>query len=84
MNADKRAVDEEGLRRALRIFWSHAPSRTKRALRAQQLKDPRGVKRQYVPWAKGEEIRTPYFIKELKRRRAAGKVAKQSRKRNRG
>jgi hypothetical protein len=76
-------IDERAMRIAWKVAFMQAPSGVKRAVRAGQLKKPHGVKRQHVPWNKAEEIRTPYFIKALKRRRARSKAAKQSRKRNR-
>lgn len=48
-------------------------------------KDATGLKRQYVPGSEfeGTGVLTPYFTKALRRRRAANKVAKRSRKVNR-
>jgi hypothetical protein len=42
-----------------------------------------GMKKMYVPGSKNEQL-TPYGRKELARRRAARKVAHESRRRNRG
>ena len=45
--------------------------------------NPVGLKRALCPHTKGEPIFTPYYAKERARRRAARRVAHESRRRNR-
>lgn len=61
-----------------------ALKRLRRAGMRFEPKNQVGIKRWYMVGTLDTLVKTPYGAKELRRRRALGKVAKQSRKRNRG
>lgn len=63
-----------------RRFWAKV-----RHERSGGLKNAKGMKRQYVPGSEfyGQGTHTPYFARLMRRRRAARKVAHESRRKNR-
>lgn len=60
------------------------PRAQRRLLRRLSLADPTGVKRWFIPGSEfeGEGVMTPYANKERRRRRAARRVAHESRRIN--
>lgn len=88
----KRGVAEPGSKRAARLQQIEAGREPWLARLVERLiekrsglparKNPVGVKRVFVPWQR-ERVFTPYFAKERARRRAARRVAHESRRVNR-